>query len=108
MMMRMIIYLPKKEREMKKFIYAIFFSFISLCLFTVPVSAKIRSVGTINEMQRSIDRSKILVALFYDNSPTKKDLMHMYQQVSDIREYDEADIVFAVIDVERKELVPLM
>lgn len=85
---------------------------IILCC-AVVLNAKVRSVSTRRDLERTISQGQIVIVLFYEtqkntNSKDKnKDLIRMYEDVSSYKPYNDADLVFLKVNVGRKDLMGL-
>ncbi len=72
-------------------------------LFIGGVShTKVRTVTGRRDLERSIAKESKVVVLFYDDRD--KDLARMYEDVSAIQRYDDADVIFLKVNAARKEL----
>lgn len=73
--------------------------------------AKVRSIMTRRDFERSLSRGYMMVALFYeaqkDNKEARennKELFKMYEDVSRYQPYDDADIIFVKVNIKRDDL----
>lgn len=86
---------------------------IAMLLVNV-VNAKIRTVKTRRDFERTLSQDNMVVALFYAEQKNAsrmrspgKSLLHMYEDVSAYQPYDDADIIFLKINTGRPELAEL-
>lgn len=76
---------------------------LTACLLVSGISfAKVKSVNSRRDFEQSVAKESMVVALFYDEKD--KDRMQMYEDVSKVQKYDDADIVFLRVNAARSEL----
>lgn len=75
------------------------------------IDAKVRSIMTRRDFERSLSRGYMVVALFYEAQKNNrelngknKELFRMYEDVSRYQPYDDADIIFVKVNVARDDL----
>ena len=66
------------------------------------VQAKVRTIQSRRDFERTVAKESMVVALFYDDK--NKGLLRMYEDVSDYQTYDDADVIFLKLNAARKEL----
>ncbi len=71
-------------------------------LISAAVSAKMKSVNSRRDFEHTVANDSMVVALFYDEKD--KGLTQMYEDVSKVQKYDDADIVFLRINTARPQL----
>lgn len=75
-------------------------------LFVLMVSgisqAKVRTIHSRRDFERTVAKESMVVAFFYNNKD--KDLLRMYDDVSDYQLYDDADVIFLKLNAARPEL----
>ena len=83
------------------------------CVVSVAgyIDAKVRSIMTRRDFERSLSRGYMVVALFYEAKKYDKELrdknkalFRMYEDVSRYQPYDDADIIFVKINIVRDDL----
>jgi hypothetical protein len=81
---------------------------ISACLLLVGgvAHAKVKSVNSRREFEQSVAKDSMVVALFYNEKD--KGLTQMYEDVSKVQKYDDADVIFLRANVARPELKSLL
>ena len=77
---------------------------MSTCLLlAASVShAKVKSVNSRRDFEQTIAKESMVVALFYDEND--KGLTQMYEDVSKVQKYDDADVIFLRVNVARPKL----
>src|SRR5438105_7221911 len=92
----------------KKMIMIALFCAVSVAGY---INAKVRSIMTRRDFERSLSRGYMVVALFYEAKKDdkelrdkNKELFKMYEDVSRYQPYDDADIIFVKINVVRDDL----
>jgi thioredoxin-like negative regulator of GroEL len=101
MLMKMSIYLVgnKKRNVMNKKIMMV----LTTCLFVGGISqAKMKSINSRRDFEQSVAKDSMVVALFYNEKD--KGLTQMYEDVSKVQKYDDADILFLRVNMARPEL----
>lgn len=87
-----------------------------LCILVMGnfVHAKVRAVMARRDFEQTLAKGPMVVVLFYEDEKGNKNLrdqnkglMRMYEDVSDVRAYDDADIIFLKVNVGRKDLANL-
>jgi thioredoxin family protein len=106
--------MKKKERvTMKKQNRILFIlGIVIACMAMVELYGRVRTLQSEHEVEQRIIKAHILVIMFYksgkeerNNNALKqsvKDLLRMYDNVSSKKLYDDADITFAKINVDKK------
>src|SRR5579863_2393987 len=81
---------------------------MSACLLLASgvAHAKVKSVQTRREFEQTVAKESMVVALFYDEKD--KGLTQMYEDVSRVKKYDDADVIFVRVNVARPELKSLV
>ena len=89
---------------------------ITICVVLIGTvcHAKVRSVKDRRDFEQTVSRGGIVVALFYQGSTGRdasrrenKDLMTMYEDVSNHKPYEDIDITFLKINRARPDLANL-
>lgn len=76
---------------------------MTACLMISGIScAKMKSATSRRDFEQSVANANMVVALFYDEKD--KGLTQMYEDVSKVQRYDDADIVFLRVNTARPEL----
>lgn len=77
---------------------------VSACsLFVSTISdAKVKTVQSRRDFEQSVAKDSMVVALFYDEKD--KGLTQMYEDVSKVQKYDDADVIFLKVNTARPEL----
>lgn len=83
---------------------------ITLAILSVLVvsgmsQAKVRTIQSRRDFERTVAKESMVVALFYDDKD--KGLIRMYEDVSNYQTYDDADVIFLKLNAARKELKDL-
>ena len=78
------------------------------------VQAKVRAVMARRDFEQTVSKGPMVVALFYEDEKGNTDmrnqnkgLMRMYEDVSGVQRYDDADVIFLKVNVGRKNLADL-
>ena len=88
---------------MNRYTQKLITTLLTVCLLISGISyAKVKSVNSRRDFEQSVARESRVVALFYDEKD--KDRMRMYEDVSNVQRYDDADIVFLRVNAARPEL----
>lgn len=82
--------------------------------FMNGMHAKVRAVKARRDFEQTLSKDSMVVALFYVEQKNaqrmrgnNKSLLHMYEDISNHRPYDDADIIFLKINTGRPELAEL-
>ncbi len=79
---------------------------LTACLFICAISqAKMKSVNSRRDFEQTVAQDSMVVALFYDGKD--KGLTQMYEDVSKVQKYDDADVIFLRVNAARPELKDL-
>jgi thioredoxin-like negative regulator of GroEL len=96
----------KKGMKMNIYIKKVTIVISAFLLLVHGVSdAKMKSVKSRRDFEQTIAKDSMVVALFYNESD--KGLTQMYEDVSKVQKYDEADVIFLRVNVARSELSQL-
>lgn len=76
---------------------------LSVCLLVTGAEfAKVKNVTSRRSFEQAIAKDSMVVALFYDEN--NKDVTQMYEDVSKVQKYDDADVVFLRVNAARPQL----
>jgi hypothetical protein len=87
--------------------------FFCMVLCSMMAQAKVRSINSSRDFERNIAQVRMAVVLFYedtkDNSlkDRNKRLFAMYQDISKAHHYNDADMTFLTVNMNRKDLKEL-
>jgi hypothetical protein len=78
---------------------------LSMLMVSETSQAKVRTIQSRRDFERTVAKESMVVALFYDTKD--KGLIRMYEDVSDYQMYDDADVIFLKLNAALKEIKDL-